>query len=158
MELTDKVLINNLCGWPLYFKRENGIGDIRIPANAKNFALLDVAEVQLQIQRGNPLFVGDSSSNRGDHARLQIVDDKQRKELLGYDETSGDDAIVLNDKSVKELLAIRTKDVFHKRLSELVSTPAEKKMIVQLAKEAGGDEVSAWKMEAINALADTNTI
>ena len=23
MELTDKVAINNLCGWALYFKREN---------------------------------------------------------------------------------------------------------------------------------------
>ena len=38
MELTDKVAINNLCGWALYFKRENGVGDIRIPANAKNFS------------------------------------------------------------------------------------------------------------------------
>lgn len=52
MELTDKVAINNLCGWALYFKRENGVGDIRIPANAKNFSQLDVAEVQMQIQRG----------------------------------------------------------------------------------------------------------
>ena len=51
MELTDKVAINNLCGWALYFKRENGVGDIRIPANAKNFSQLDVAEVQMQIQR-----------------------------------------------------------------------------------------------------------
>lgn len=55
MELTDKVAINNLCSWALYFKRENGVGDIRIPANAKNFSQLDVAEVQMQIQRGNPL-------------------------------------------------------------------------------------------------------
>ena len=27
MELTDKVLINNLCSWPLHFKRLNGMGD-----------------------------------------------------------------------------------------------------------------------------------
>ena len=52
MELTDKVAINNLCSWALYFKRENGVGDIRIPANAKDFSQLDVAEVQMQIQRG----------------------------------------------------------------------------------------------------------
>lgn len=25
MELTDKVLINNLCSWPLHFKRLNGM-------------------------------------------------------------------------------------------------------------------------------------
>ena len=73
MELTDKVAINNLCSWALYFKRENGVGDIRIPANAKNFSQLDVAEVQMQIQRGNPLFVGDGRSNQGDHARLFMM-------------------------------------------------------------------------------------
>ena len=33
MELTDKVLIDNLCSWPLYFRRLNGVGDIRIPEN-----------------------------------------------------------------------------------------------------------------------------
>lgn len=158
MELTDKVAINNLCSWALYFKRENGVGDIRIPANAKNFSQLDVAEVQMQIQRGNPLFVGDGRSNQGDHARLFIVDDKQRKELLGYGEESAQDAVVLNEESVKALLAIRGKDAFHAKLNELVTTPAEKKMIVQIAKECGGDGVAAWKMAAINELADTNTI
>ena len=49
MELTDKVLINNLCDWALYFRRLNGVGDIRVPARVKNFAMLDVAEVQMQI-------------------------------------------------------------------------------------------------------------
>lgn len=140
MELTDKVAINNLCGWALYFKRENGVGDIRIPANAKNFSQLDVAEVQMQIQRGNPLFVGNGTSNQGDHARLFIVDDKQRKALLGYGEESTQDAVVLNEESVKALLAIRGKEAFNARLNELVSTTAEKKMIVQIAKECGGDD------------------
>ena len=50
MELTDKVLIDNLCSWPLYFRRLNGVGDIRIPAKVTGFAMLDVAEVQMQIQ------------------------------------------------------------------------------------------------------------
>lgn len=156
MEMTDKVAINNLCAWPVYFKRANGVGDIRVPANAKNFMLLDAAEVQTQIQLGNPLFVG-IGGNQGDHARLYIVDDEQRKTLLGID---GDNnvEVVLNLDTVKELLSIRRKDDFKARLEALVTTPAEKRMIVQLAKEAGGDDVAAWKMDAINAIADENAV
>ena len=155
MELTDKVLINNLCDWSVYFRRLNGIGDIRIPARVKNFAMLDVAEIQMQIQSGNKLFVGDDDSRPGDHARLFIVDDKQRKALLGYGEDGGEDALVLNADSITKLLAVKKKDDFYRQLNELVKTDAEKKMVVKLAKEAGGDDVAAWKMEAINKLSDT---
>ncbi|MCM1220762.1 MAG: hypothetical protein NC548_40355 [Lachnospiraceae bacterium] len=154
MELTDKVLIDNLCSWPLHFKRLNGIGDVRVPANAKNFALLDVSEVQMQIQIGNNLFVGRGDS-QGDHARLYIVDDEQRKALLGLDDTPNEDVTVVNAESVAALLAIRTKKDFKEHLEALVKTDAEKKMIVKLAKDAGGDDVAAWKMEAISALAET---
>lgn len=156
MLMTDKVAINNLCAWPLYFKRANGVGDITIPANAKNFMLLDVAEVQTQIQLNNPLFVG-IGGNQGDHARLYIVDDEQRKELLGL-ENNPEGAIILDLESVKALLAIRRKEDFRARLAIMVKTPAEKRMIAQLAKEAGGDDVAAWKMDAINAVADENAV
>jgi len=158
MELTDKVLINNLCDWALYFRRLNGVGDIRVPARVKNFAMLDVAEVQMQIQSGNKLFIGNDEMRPGDHARLFIVDDKQRKELLGYGEETGDDALVLNAESVTKLLAVKKKEDFNRQLEELVKTDAEKKMVVQLAKEAGGDDVAAWKMEAINKLAETTVL
>lgn len=158
MELTEKVLINNLCNWALYFRRLNGIGDIRIPANVTNFAMLDVAEVQMQIQSGNKLFIGNDEAHPGDHARLYIVDDKQRKALLGYGEESEEDALVLNVESITKLLAVKKKDEFNRQLAELVKTDAEKKMVVQIAKEAGGDEVAAWKMNAINKLAETIVI
>lgn len=158
MELTDKVSLNNLCGWPLYFRRANGLGDVRVPANAKNFAAIDVAEVQMQIQLNNPLFTGTGEGRQGDHARLFIVDDEQRKALLGYDDGADDDATVLIAKNVKELLAINNKNKFQARLEELVKTDAEKKMVQQLAKESGGDEVAAWKIAAINEIAETATI
>ena len=158
MELTDKVLINNLCSWPLHFKRLNGMGDIRVPANAKNFALLDVSEVQMQIQIGNNLFIGSGEGQQGDHARLFIVDDEQRKALLGLDATPNEDVTVVNAESVAALLSIRTKKEFKEHLEALKKTDAEKKMIVKLAKDAGGDDVAAWKMEAISALAETATL
>lgn len=156
MQLTDKVLINNLCSWNIYFKRLNGVGDIRIPGGAKNFAALDVAEVQMQIQMGNNLFIGDGLERNGDHARLYIVDDEQRKELLGL--TVGDsneDVTVLNEDTVTELLSIRSKEKFNERLQALVKTDAEKKMIVDIANKVGGEDVAAWKMKAINELAET---
>ena len=158
MELTDKVLIDNLCAWPLYFRRSNGMGDIRVPASVKGYAALDVAEVQAQIQNGNPLFIGDGNGNNGDHARLYISDEKQRKALLGYDLDSSDDTTVLTVDTVKSLLSIRNRDTFQKRLDALVTTAAEKRMVAQLAKDAGGDDVAAWKMEAINMVADNTAI
>ena len=79
MNLTDKVLINNLCDWPLYTPRLNGMGSITIPARVKNFAMLDVAEVQMHIQTNDPLFVGNDPARPGDHARLYIVDDVMKQ-------------------------------------------------------------------------------
>ena len=44
------------------------------------------------------------------------------------------------------------------RLAALVTNDAEKKMIAQIAKENGGDDVAAWKMDAINKLAESVTL
>lgn len=154
MELTDKVLIDNLCNWPLYFRRLNGIGDIRVPAKVKGYAMLDVAEVQMQIQSGNRMFVGNDPSHPGSHARLFIADEEQRKALFGIEDAVSD-VLVLNAETVKQLLAIRKKDEFNARLAALVTNDAEKKMIAEIARENGGDDVAAWKMDAINKLADS---
>ena len=151
MELTDRVLIDNLCAWPLYFRRANGVGDVMVPANARGFAQLDVAEVQTQIQLGSVFFLGNGK-RPGDHARLYIVNDEQRKSLLGLDD-SDQDVTVLTVDRMKELLAIRKKDDFDRALAELASTGAEKRMLLRVAKEAGGDEVAAWKMQKIEAVA-----
>jgi hypothetical protein len=151
MELTDKVYLDNLCDWPLYFRRLNGIGDIAIPAKAKNFTGVDVAEAQMQIQSGNHMFIG--TDGMGGHARIRIVDDEQRKALLGYDD--GGDAIALTADSLRELFAVKRKDAFQQQLEALVTTNAEKRMVQRLAKEAGGDDAASWKMDAINALAET---
>jgi len=158
MNLTDKVLINNLCDWPLYTPRMNGVGDIVIPARVKNFAMLDVAEVQLHIQSNDPLFVGNNPARPGDHARIYIVNDEQRKKLFGYADDVEDDVVTLTADAVKKLLSIRKRDEFKAQLEALVTTDAEKKMVVRIAKENGGDEVAAWKMEAINNLAETVSI
>lgn len=150
---TNNVLVNNLCAWPLYFKRATGQGDITIPANAKSFPLISNDEAVAQIQMGNVMFTG--TDGMGSHARIQIVNDEHRKQLFGIDGVDIDAPELLNMDAVKALLAIRTKAKFHERLNQMVKTDAEKKMLVELAKKAGSDDAEAWKVDALRALADT---
>ena len=83
MATNNNVLVNNLCAWPLSFWRKAGQGDVEIPANAKNWPLLSFEEVQAQIQTGNRMFTG--TDGMGNHARIQIVNDEQRKQLFGLE-------------------------------------------------------------------------
>ena len=48
---TNNVLVNNLCSWPLSFRRMAGQGDIEIPGNARNFPLLSEEEVLASSRR-----------------------------------------------------------------------------------------------------------
>lgn len=129
---------------------------MEIPANAKNWPLLSFEEVQAQIQLGNRMFTG--TDGMGNHARIQIVDDEQRKELFGLSGVETEAPTLLNLDSVKALLAIRTKAKFHEQLQAMVTTDAEKKMLVELAKQAGSDDAEAWKVDALRELADTAAV
>lgn len=148
----NNVLVNNLCKWPLYFKRANGQGDIAIPANAKNYPLLSYDEVQAQIQVGNKLFTG--TDNMGNHARIQIADEAQRRQLFGLPDDAPV-AIAVTEESVKALLAIRGKVKFRDTLAAMVQTDAEKRMLVDIAFRVGADEAETWKVDALRELAAT---
>ena len=109
-----------------------------------------------QIQTGNKMFTG--TDGMGNHARIQIVNDEQRKQLFGLESVETEDPTLLNLEAVKALLAIRTKAKFNEQLQAMVKTDAEKKMLVELAKQAGSDEAEAWKVDALRELADTSTV
>lgn len=153
---TENILVNNLCSWPLSFRRLAGHGDIEIPGNARNFPLLSFEEVMAQIQTGNVMFTG--TDRMGSHARIQIVDDAKRRELFGLGEAEVDPPVLLNEESVKGLLSIRQKGKFNERLNEMVKTNAEKKMLVDLAFKAGAENSEAWKVDALRKLADSAKI
>ena len=74
---------------------------------------------------------------------------------FGLDGVDVPDPSVLNVESVKALLAIKTKGKFHEQLESMVKTNAEKKMLVELAFEAGADEAESWKVDALRKLAET---
>ena len=150
---TNNVLVNNLCSWPLYFKRAVGAGDVEIPPNAKGFPLLTYEEVLTQIQLQNKLFVG--TDNMGAHALIQIANDTQRKELFGITDIEVNPPVMVTLEAVKNLLSIRTKAKFHERLKEMVQTDAEKKMLVELAFKAGAEEAETWKVDALREVANT---
>jgi hypothetical protein len=136
----------------LYFHRATGQGDVMIPANAKNYPLLSRDEVQAQIQLGNKMFTGEDGL--GDHARIRIVDDAARRDVFGLDEQQTGEPIVLDEEAVKALLAIKSKAKFNERLRELVSTDAEKRMLVDIAFKVGAEDAETWKVDALRVLAD----
>ena len=144
---TNNVLVNNLCSWPLGFRRLAGQGDIAIPGKARNFPLLSEEEVLAQIQTG--------TDGMGNHARIQIVDEAKRKELFGLGDTEVSTPILLNEESVKELLAIRSKAKFNEQLEAMVKTDAEKRMLVELAFSVGAEDAESWKVDALRKLAET---
>lgn len=149
---TNNVLVNNLCAWPLYFNRATGQGTVTIPANAKKFPMLTFDEVLAQIQLGNVMFTG--LDGLGNHARIQIVDDEQRKELFGTDGIEVEAPTQLDENAVKALLAIKSKAKFNDQLQKLVKTDAEKKMLVDLAFKAGAEDAESWKVDAVRELAE----
>ena len=153
---TNNVLVNNLCSWPLNFRRLAGQGDIAIPANARNFPLLSEEEILSQIQTGNVMFTG--TDGMGNHARIQIIDEEMRKKLFGLDGAEVGAPTLLNEESVKELLSIRGKAKFNERMAAMVQTDAEKRMLVELAFKVGADEAESWKVDALRKLAETAKI
>lgn len=148
--MANNVLVNNLCSWPLYFNRAEGHGSFMIPANAKGFPLLSMDEIKTQIQMNNPLFVG--TDGMGSHARIQFVNDAERREAFGLGEEVKQEPIILNDASIKELLAIKTKTKFKDKLNQLVHTEAEKRMLVEIAFANGAENAEAWKVDALREL------
>lgn len=154
--MANNVLVNNLCSWPLYFNRAEGHGSYMIPANAKGFPLLSMDEIKTQIQMNNPLFVG--TDGMGSHARIEIVDDALRREAFGLSEDVKQEPVILNDESVKALLALKAKTKFKDRLAQLVHTDAEKRMLVEIAFANGAENAESWKVDALRALAEDTKI
>lgn len=146
-KLEDRIPINNLCNWALYFPRMDGQGDIKIPANAKNFSLLTFNELQMQIQARNTMIIGTDET--GSHARIKIANNEHYKALFGEVTNLVEEQKLLTIDAVKQLLTITPKKAFVKEMESLVQTSAEKKMLVELAKEADAENVEAWKVTEI---------
>ena len=147
----DRVSIDNLMNWNLYFEGIESSKDMMIPGRVKDWKQMSVAEIDAQIKAGNKFFSG--IDGLGTNAHIKINSDEVRKYVFGIETESEDEKLpkqkVLDLEAVKELLSITPKAKFEEKLLEVVVTPAEKKMITQLAKEAGVDNVEAYKANLI---------
>ena len=138
----DKVLVKNLCAWPVYFPRVEGGGDIRIVENGTS--RLTVEEIESQVHANNKMFVGEDGL--GSNARLYIDNKELRVQLdfeRGADVAEEDEFAppvkqkVLTEDIVKKILAIKTQAAFEKRVKEDVVTTAEKAKLVEVAGKTG---------------------
>ncbi len=143
VSLNERVAFDNLYGWSLGFRASESERDILIAPYVKNFKQLTVAEVDAQVKLGNVAFCGQDGY--GSHAPLRILDPVIREYVFGEDINP----IQLTEEKVKELFAIDNKKEFEKKLSELVVTDSEKRMIVILAEKIGIEDVVSFKLAAI---------
>lgn len=151
VKLTDRVSIDNLRSWNLDFRATEAERDITIPANVKGYKQLTVAEIDGQVKRGNLFFVGVDGI--GNNADIKINDENVVKFVFGdgSDEDIPSETLLTLD-SMKELLKVTPKTAFEKELAKLVKTDAEKKTVVDIAKEAGIENVEGYKKTAIEKI------
>lgn len=147
---TDRVIITNTRSWNLNFTSTETGRDIVVPAGAKHWSKLTVAEVEGQIQTGNFFFVG--ADGEGNNAYIEIEDDDIRNFVFHSDENNNGDKIILNLNSVKQLLAISNRSTFEDALEKLVVTEGDKRMIIPMAIKVGIDNVQSYKVSAIEKI------
>lgn len=152
---SDRVEVRNLRAWELSFIPRDGNAEqvtkgILIYPNQKT--MYKLSEVEDQVNNGNELFCG--IDGLGGHASLQIVDPLVREYVFG----EPTNPIQLTVDAVNELLALESKAAFDKRLSELVVTNSEKRMIAimctndGLFPEINTDYVPSYKLAAIEKI------
>lgn len=152
---SDRVEVRNLRAWELSFIPRDGNAEqvtkgILIYPNQKT--MYKLSEVEDQVNNGNELFCG--IDGLGGHASLQIVDPLVREYVFG----EPTDPIQLTVDAVNELLALESKVAFDKRLSELVVTNSEKRMIAIMCSNDGlfpqvnTEYVPSYKLAAIEKI------
>lgn len=152
---SDRVEVRNLRAWELSFIPRDGNAEqvtkgILIYPNQKT--MYKLSEVEDQVNNGNELFCG--IDGLGGHASLQIVDPLVREYVFG--EPTNPTQLTVD--AVNELLALESKAAFDKRLSELVVTNSEKRMIAimctndGLFPEVNTDYVPSYKLAAIEKI------
>lgn len=147
---TDKVAISNNRNWNLDFISAETDRDITIPASVKHWKKLTVGEIEKQIQLDNGFFVG--VDGKGNNAAIEIEDKEVRDYVFHFENNEGDNVVLLNAESVRQLLAIENRKEYERKLNELVATKSDKKMIIPLALEVGIDDVASYKIALIEKI------
>lgn len=151
IDLNDRVAITNLRSWALHFRAQEAARDIQVPAGAKAWKRLTVAEVDSQVKAGNTFFCG--TDGLGSNAAIKIDDDVVRRYVFALDSSDDMPQTVLTLDAVKDLVATTPKAAFLDKLKKLVVTEGDRRMIIALATEAGIENAEAYKATEIEKLA-----
>lgn len=143
---TERVSIDNLCSWDIYFKSEETDKDICVKGGVKGNVKLTASEILAQVQADNIAFVG--VDGMGSHASIRITDPVVRAYVFGKDI----DPVQLTEEAIKHLLNIEDRKQFRAELEKLVVTNAEKKQIVLTCEHIGIDNVESFKMNLIESI------
>ena len=156
LSLSDRVSIDNLCGWTIGFVSEENGKSIQIDPNIKDYKRLTLAEIDSQVKVGNVAFCG--VDGLGSHAAFKINDPLVREYVFGEDISP----IQLTVDAVNDLFAAKSKKEFHDKLSSLVVTESEKKMIAIMCSDkdlypsVNTDEVPSYMLAEIEAVSGLN--
>ena len=152
---SDRVEVKNLRAWELSFiPRDGNVEQVTkgILINPMQKTKFKLSEIEDQVNNGNELFCG--IDNLGGHASLQIVDPLVREYVFGEPVNP----VQLTVDAVNELLALDSKTLFMERLSELVVTNSEKRMIAIMCSNDGmfpdvnTDDAPSYKLAAIESI------
>lgn len=155
LSLSDRVSIDNLCAWTIGFVSEENGKPIQIDPNIKDYKRLTLAEVDSQVKVGNIAFCG--VDGLGSHAAFRINDPLVRESVFGEDISP----VQLTVDAVNDLLASKNKKEFYDKLSSLVVTESEKKMIAIMCSDKDlypsidTNEVPSYMLASIEAVSNT---
>lgn len=156
LSLSDRVSIDNLCAWTVGFVSEENGKTILMGSNIKNYKRLTLAEVDSQVKIGNIAFCG--VDGLGSHAAFKINDPLVREYVFGEDISP----VQLTVDAVNDLFASKSKKEFHDKLSSLVVTESEKKMIAIMCSDkdlypsVNTDEVPSYMLAEIETVSGLN--
>lgn len=156
LSLSERVSIDNLCDWTIGFVSEENGKPILIDSHIKDYKRLTLAEVDSQVKIGNVAFCG--VDGYGSHAAFKINDPLVREYVFGDDISP----VQLTEDAVNDLLTSKSKKEFHDKLSSLVVTESEKKMIAiicadnDLYPSVNTDEVPSYMIAEIEAISGLN--
>ncbi len=152
LSLSERVSIDNLCDWTIGFVSEENGKPILIDSHIKDYKRLTLAEVDSQVKIGNVAFCG--VDGYGSHAAFKINDPLVREYVFGDDISP----VQLTEDAVKQLFTSKNRKEFSERLSSLVVTESEKKMIAIMCSDKdvhpsiNTDEIPSYMLAEIEAI------
>lgn len=152
LALSERVSIDNLCSWTIGFVSQETGKAIQIDPGIKDYKRLSLAEVDSQVRVGNIAFCG--VDGLGSHAAFRINDPLIREFVFGEDISP----IQLTEDAVLDLLSSESKKEFHEKISSLVVTESEKKMIAIMCSDddlypsINTEEVPSYMIAEIEAI------